>query len=92
MLRPMDLSSIAALHPHYEDDHGLLILELLHGKANEMGSPQLDAFDALCDFLEAEASISCLCTTSRRVSPSASGLFTSSPGPLATSTKTYHSS
>lgn len=71
----MDLSSIAALHPHYEDDHGLLILELLHGKANEMGSPQLDAFDALCDFLEAEASISCLCTTSRRVSKRGTPIF-----------------
>lgn len=71
----MDLASIAALHPRYEDDHGLLILELDHGKANEMGSEQLSAFDALCELLEAEPAISCLCTTSRRVSKRGTPIF-----------------
>ncbi len=75
MLPLMDLSSIAALHPRYEDDHGLLVLELAHGKANEMGSAQLDAFDALCDLLEATESISCLCTTSRRFSKRGTAIF-----------------
>jgi len=71
----MDLASIAALHPRYEKDHGLLILELDHGKANEMGSEELSAFDALCELLEAEAAISCLCTTSRRVSKRGKPIF-----------------
>jgi len=71
----MDLAPIAALHPRYEDDHGLLILELDHGKANEMGSEQLAAFDALCDLLEGDASITCLCTTSRRHSKRGTPIF-----------------
>src|SRR5690606_38524029 len=54
------------------------ILELDHGKANEMGSAQLDAFAQLCELLEdADRSqpITCLCTTSRRVSRSGKPIF-----------------
>jgi enoyl-CoA hydratase/carnithine racemase len=71
----MDLAAIAALHPRYEEDHGLLILELDHGKANEMGGEQLAAFDALAAMIEGDAAVTCLCTTSRRVSRRGTPIF-----------------
>lgn len=74
----MNLDRIAALHPRLDADRQLLILELDHGKANEMGSAQLDAFAQLCELLEdADRSqpITCLCTTSRRVSRSGKPIF-----------------
>jgi enoyl-CoA hydratase/carnithine racemase len=73
----MDLSPIAALHPRLDAPRQLLILELDHGKANEMGSEQLAAFEALCVLLEGpqEPAITCLCTTSRRVSASGKPIF-----------------
>lgn len=74
----MLLTPIAALHPRLDADRQLLILELDHGKANEMGSEQLAAFEALCGLLEAGAggsAITCLCTTSRRVSASGKPIF-----------------
>ena len=39
----MDLSTIEALHPSHDPERRLLVLWLDHGKANEMGSEQLDA-------------------------------------------------
>jgi enoyl-CoA hydratase/carnithine racemase len=66
------------LHPHLDADRQLLILELDHGKANEMGTAQLDAFDELCAWIEDPARtqpITCLCTTSRRVSGSGKPIF-----------------
>lgn len=72
------LDAIAPLHPRLDAERQLLILELDHGKANEMGSEQLAAFDALCDLIENEAHaqpITCLCTTSRRVSGSGKPIF-----------------
>ncbi len=71
----MDLQSIAALHPTFDPARGLLLLELDHGKANEVGGPQLDAFAALCDLLEADDAVRCLCTTSRRVSARGTPIF-----------------
>lgn len=73
----MDLTPIAALHPRLDADRQLLILELDHGKANEMGSEQLAAFEALCVLLEGASgsAITCLCTTSRRVSASGKPIF-----------------
>ena len=74
----MDLSSIAALHPHLDAERQLLILELDHGKANEIGGEQLAAFEALCALIEApdrEQPITCLCTTSRRVSKRGKPIF-----------------
>lgn len=71
----MDLSSIEALHPSLDSERRLLVLSLEHGKANEMGSAQLDALTALCDLLEADASVTCLCTTSRRVSKKGKPIF-----------------
>ena len=63
----MDLSSIEVLHPTHDPERHLLILELDHGKANEMGTAQLDAFEALCTLIEADDSIRTLCTTSRQI-------------------------
>jgi enoyl-CoA hydratase/carnithine racemase len=74
----MDLDRIAALHPRLDADRQLLILELEHGKANEVGSAQLDAFAELCALIEDPAraqAITCLCTTSRRVSGSGKPIF-----------------
>lgn len=74
----MDLSPIAALHPRLDADRQLLILELDHGKANEMGTAQLDAFARLCELIEDPdrgQPITCLCTTSRRVSGSGKPIF-----------------
>lgn len=73
----MDLTAIAPLHPRHDVDRQLLILELDHGKANEMGTEQLAAFEALCDLLESGPgrAITCLCTTSRRMSHSGKPIF-----------------
>jgi enoyl-CoA hydratase/carnithine racemase len=75
----MDLTPIAALHPRLDAERQLLILELDHGKANEIGSEQLAAFEALCAWLESsrDLAITCLCTTSRRVSASGKPIFIS---------------
>jgi len=71
----MDLSSIDALHPSHDPDRRLLVLTLDHGKANEMGTEQLDALSRLCDLLEEDGSIGCLCTTSRRMSKRGKPIF-----------------
>ena len=71
----MDLAGIEALHPTHEAEHGLLVLNLEHGKANEIGTEQLDALTSLCELIEHDASVACLCTTSRRVSRSGKPIF-----------------
>jgi len=74
----MDLSSIDGLHPSFDAERQLLILELNHGKANEMGGEQLADFENLCVLLENRAqsrSVTCLCTTSRRLSRSGKPIF-----------------
>ncbi len=73
----MDLQRIAPLHPDFDPALGLLRLDLDHGKANEVGGVELDAFAALCDVLEAHSEIRCLCTTSRRQSSRGTPLFIS---------------
>lgn len=77
MAAPMDLQRIAPLHPHFDPTHGLLRLELEHGKANEIGSVELDAFTALCELLEQDDAVRCLCTTSRRESARGTKIFIS---------------
>lgn len=71
----MDLSAIEGLHPTHDPERHLLTLELDHGKANEMGTAQLEAFEALCDLLERDDSIRTLCTTSRRTSKKGKPIF-----------------
>lgn len=71
----MELSPIAALNPRFEAEHGLLVLELEHGKANEVGSVQLDAFAALPELIESTPEIRSLCTTSSRVSSRGKAVF-----------------
>lgn len=73
----MDLTPIETLHPRLDAEHGLLVLNLDHGKANEMGTAQLDALERLCEILEGDASVSCLCTTSRRISKRGTPIFIS---------------
>ncbi len=77
---PMDLSPIAALHPRLDEARQWLVLELDHGKANEMGSEQLSAFEALCRLIEdpeRASAITCLCTTSRKRSKRGTAVFIS---------------
>ena len=71
----MDLSSIEFFHPSFDDTRGLLILNLDHGKANEMGSDSLDAFERLCELVLREPSITCLCTSSQRRSRKGTPIF-----------------
>ncbi len=71
----MDLSAFEGLHPSYDADRQLLTLELDHGKANEMGTAQLDAFESLCTLIEEDDSVRTLVTTSRRVSKSGKPIF-----------------
>lgn len=73
----MDLQRIAPLHPEFDPALGLLRLELEHGKANEIGGVELDAFEALCELLEASDAVRCLCTTSRRLSGRGTPIFIS---------------
>jgi len=73
----MDLQRIAPLHPDFDPALGLLRLELEHGKANEVGGVELDAFEALCELLEGESAVRCLCTTSRRMSGRGTPIFIS---------------
>jgi enoyl-CoA hydratase/carnithine racemase len=73
----MDLSSVDPFHPTFEPEHGLLVLTLDHGKANEMGVEQLDTLDRLCDLVERDPAIRCLVTTSRRVSGKGVPIFIS---------------
>jgi enoyl-CoA hydratase/carnithine racemase len=71
----MDLSRIETLHPKLDVERQLLVLELDHGKANEIGESELAVLEALCEALEDEDSISCLCTTSRRMSRQGAPIF-----------------
>jgi len=71
----MDTTAIAPLHPTFDADRKLLVLAFDHGKANEMGTAQLDALDALCDLVERDESVMCLCSTSRRTSGSGKPIF-----------------
>lgn len=70
-----DLSPIEALHPSFDAEHRLLVLELHHGKANEMGTAQLAALRALCELVESDDRIRSMCTTSRRVSSKGTPIF-----------------
>ena len=71
------LEPIAALHPNFDEERRLLVLDLEHGKANEMGSEQLAAFEALCALLETSDEVRCLCTSSRRMSKRGTPIFIS---------------
>jgi enoyl-CoA hydratase/carnithine racemase len=73
------MTTLASFHPRLDEERRLLILELDHGKANEMGSEQLDGFEALCDQVEqaagSDSPITCLCTTSRKRSKRGTAIF-----------------
>src|SRR6476659_5109131 len=58
-----------------EDDGRLVILELDHGKANEMGSEQLVELEQLADHLERDGGPVALVTWSRRRSSRGTPIF-----------------
>jgi enoyl-CoA hydratase/carnithine racemase len=71
----MDLSAFDVLHPTYQEELKLLTLNLDHGKANEMGTLEIEAFEALCATIESNDAITSLCTTSRRLSAKGKPIF-----------------
>jgi enoyl-CoA hydratase/carnithine racemase len=71
----MDLAAISVLQPRFEPEDGLLVLDLDHGKANEMGTAQLDAFEQLCELIEGDTEVACLCTSSARMSKKGKPIF-----------------
>lgn len=71
----MDTTAIAELHPTFDAERKLLVLSFEHGKANEMGTAQLDALERLCDLVENDEDVMCLCSTSRRKSGSGKPIF-----------------
>ena len=72
----MSLSTFQIFHPTLSNDKTSLILNLSHGKANEMGTECLKALEHLCDFLETGA-VRSLITTSQRKSRSGKSIFIS---------------
>ena len=45
----MNLEQCQSTHPKYIEEHRSLQLFLAHGKANEMGSEQLRAWEHICE-------------------------------------------
>lgn len=71
----MDPSRFEILHVRLADEHGHVVLvELDHGRANEMGSDVLREWDALADALE-RGPARVLVTTSRRRSSKGTPIF-----------------
>ena len=71
----LELIPIEGLHPRFDEERRLLILDLEHGKANEMGTEQLAALDSLCNLLESDDKALCLATTSHRLSKKGKPIF-----------------
>ena len=58
-----------------EQEGRVLLLELNHGKANEMGSAQLAEFEKLTELLERDSGVMGLITFSRRKSSRGTPIF-----------------
>ncbi len=56
------------------EDRSIVLLELDHGRANEMGSAQLEAIEAICAELE-RGDVRAMITVSRRVSSKGTPIF-----------------
>lgn len=74
-LSPATLEPFAGLHPRFDQAHRVLWLDLDHGKANEMGSAQLQELEAVVELLEKDDRIRCLAVTSRRLSKKGKAIF-----------------
>ena len=72
----MNTDAFSILNPSISEDGTLLRLDLDHGRANEMGSAQIKAWEALCDLLEG-GSARALITTSQRTSRRGKPIFIS---------------
>ena len=72
----MNLDPIAPLNPTLSPDGKQLTLNFDHGKANEMGSIELKAFEALSELLE-KGTIRVLISSSQRLSRSGKPIFIS---------------
>lgn len=72
---PAEFAAFSGLHPEFDSSYRILWLRLDHGKANEMGSAQLDELEALASFLEREEGVRCLATSSERQSSKGKAIF-----------------
>lgn len=72
----MNIQDFAFLHPELHNQGQTLILNLDHGKANEMGSQALKAWEALTEYLQS-GKVQSLITTSNRQSKSGKAIFIS---------------
>ena len=72
----MNFNAIDTFYPEQTDDTKTLILHLDHGRANEMGTAELNTWIELCKILET-GSIRTLITTSRKTSKRGKPLFIS---------------
>lgn len=71
----MDLQRFSRLRPSFDATTGVLALDLEHGKANEVGTAVLEAFEVLCATVEDDASILCVVVSSGRRSSKGVPLF-----------------
>ena len=72
----MSLDSFSIFQPTLSGDKKTLVLNFSHGKANEMGSECLRAWEAVTDFLS-EGTVRTLITTSQKKSRSGKPIFIS---------------
>lgn len=72
---PADFAAFSGLHPEFDSAYRILWLRLDHGKANEMGSHQLDELEALASFVESDQRVRCLATSSERLSSKGKAIF-----------------
>jgi enoyl-CoA hydratase/carnithine racemase len=71
----MEFSEYSSLNLRFANDGQLLLLELKHGKANEMGLEQLNDFARLCDDLEANTDVRSVITYSTKRSKRGTPIF-----------------
>ena len=69
--------TVSLLHLSTEREGRVLVLELHHGKANEVGSAVLAEIEALAARLEEDPDVAALITTSRRTSSKGTPIFVS---------------
>ena len=71
---PVELSDFDILHPALIEEGRTLVLNLNHGKANEMGSDTLRAWENVTEFLH-QGDVRSVITTSERLSRSGKPIF-----------------
>ena len=73
---PTTLDDFTMFHPSIVEEGKTLVLNLQHGKANEMGSACLRSWEAVTDFIK-QGTVQSVITTSQRVSNGGKPIFIS---------------